>query len=447
MNTQIISKCEDFPAPQLSYDALITALNNISDIRQKIKHIRHIFYQWHHLEASKCKQIVCTHKNIQHSAKKQIKGIKTFENKQFKQAMICFNKSLCFAPVTSKQLSFAYANRAAVCFRKKMYESCLLNIKLAQNAGLPMELNEMISFNAIECIANGSKQCHLEKVPTIRNCVADCLEWDGTDIRTTVDLVPGQVVGIDNSVICNFLTTDREYRCCHHCYKPNVYILIPCQYCTCVMFCDEKCRSIAWTLYHKYECPIIDYIIDDLHLQQRIALRATLIAIYEFGSIANIKTFMDYYDRADINIFTISKFDFPPNTTKKQKEFLYCYLIPSNILKTMPFHFYVSIGHMVSNIMIKLKTYTAINEKIREPIESQILYDILFNCCIVAMCGIESEMQTTNIENQQHGIFPLYNLLTQSTDPNIICLGDIEKYIIVLRPIKSGEPLHINTTE
>ncbi|XP_040571561.1 SET and MYND domain-containing protein 4 [Lepeophtheirus salmonis] len=62
---------------------------------------------------------------------------------------------------------------------------------------------------------------------------------------------------------------------CHHCTKAFV-APIPCLKCTQPRFCSEKCRSIAWDVYHQFECTGLDlaHSVGIAHLALRIILNA-----------------------------------------------------------------------------------------------------------------------------------------------------------------------------
>ena len=47
---------------------------------------------------------------------------------------------------------------------------------------------------------------------------------------------------------------------CSHCFK-TMKAPIPCFTCTKVMFCSLRCRDIACSTYHKYECKLVDFFL------------------------------------------------------------------------------------------------------------------------------------------------------------------------------------------
>lgn len=59
------------------------------------------------------------------------RGNVSFRQKNFQEAIVNYNKALCYA-VAESQLSLLYANRAAAYLEVQRYKECLENIEFAK---------------------------------------------------------------------------------------------------------------------------------------------------------------------------------------------------------------------------------------------------------------------------------------------------------------------------
>lgn len=72
-------------------------------------------------------------------------GNSFFQKKEYKKALDCYSKSVLKAPISedgepSLELALAFANRSAVLFHMKLYQSCLLDVQLALKHSYPEHL-------------------------------------------------------------------------------------------------------------------------------------------------------------------------------------------------------------------------------------------------------------------------------------------------------------------
>lgn len=164
------------------------------------------------------------------------------------EALVAYNKSLCYAQEGSDQLSLAYANRSAVYLAAKMFQKCLENIKLSRDHGY--QVNNLSKLNERE------KKCKKfmnseelnpeddpwnffklsypanEKIPFIVNFLE--LREDrkfGRYLVTTSNLKPGDVIAIEEPF---YKSIDQEFfhSRCANCLKSNQLSLVPCPRCT-----------------------------------------------------------------------------------------------------------------------------------------------------------------------------------------------------------------------
>lgn len=183
-------------------------------------------------------------------------GNKHYCERNFYDALVKYNKSLCHASVGSEALGLAYANRSAVYFEMKMFQKCLSNIELAKCSGYPESKfyilksreakckdevkNEVSTLDVAEEFLKLSHD-HNAKLPF----VAECLELRrskscGRFIVTNKDLKVGDIVAIEEPHF-KILKSDSRYESCPElnkyqrcavCLKDNLMDLIPCPSCT-----------------------------------------------------------------------------------------------------------------------------------------------------------------------------------------------------------------------
>jgi SET and MYND domain-containing protein 4 len=163
---------------------------------------------------------------------------------QFTEALENYNQSLRYAPPKSKSLSDAFWGRSKVYFEKQQYQKCLDNIQLAADSSSCEEKCKSFTNFASECreklssVASADEslialtQPAHQKVPFI----ADCLEVReneiyGRFIMTTRDLIPGDVVVLEEPFYKVLGTKQRHTRCAI-CLRQNMLDLFPCTKCS-----------------------------------------------------------------------------------------------------------------------------------------------------------------------------------------------------------------------
>lgn len=171
----------------------------------------------------------------------RIEGNKFYLKEKFYEALVAYNKSLCFS-ASQLQLSLAYANRSAVYLKLKQFEHCMRNIQFARDNKYPHDAK--LDEREQKCKAQMETQQHKtkndpwtffklsyppnEKIPFIVNCLE--LNEDekyGRHIVTNRDLQPGDVIAIEDHVFQN-VTKSALYQRCAYCFESNKLDLIPC---------------------------------------------------------------------------------------------------------------------------------------------------------------------------------------------------------------------------
>lgn len=181
-------------------------------------------------------------------------GNKFYSQRNFHDALLKYNESLCFAELESENLGLAYANRSAVYFEMKFYERCLKNIELAKQNRYPEKNLEILLKREKKCNESINQSEKLtdpwnffklsyppsKKLPFIANCLeVDCNEQFGRFIVTNRQLNVGDVVAIEKP-FCSVLLAESPFveiptsnilQNCTNCLKANYLDLIPCESC------------------------------------------------------------------------------------------------------------------------------------------------------------------------------------------------------------------------
>lgn len=194
---------------------------------------------------------------MKHNGKSQSlreEGNKFYTQRQFFDALLKYNESLCFSEPDNINLGFAYANRSAVYFEMKLFDNCLRNIELARRNFYPEKDKIILKQREDKCNELRSHKNQLsdpwrtfkltyppnKKLPF----VVDCLEMVtnekyGRHIVTNRALKVGDIIAIETP-FSNILRLETKfhdsselniYQRCTNCLKENALELIPCESC------------------------------------------------------------------------------------------------------------------------------------------------------------------------------------------------------------------------
>jgi SET and MYND domain-containing protein 4 len=217
---------------------------------------------------------------------------------KFVDALIGYNKALCFA--SAESLSLGYANRSAAYLELKLYDACLQNIRLAREAGYPAKLMSKLVDREKKCLEELGKvqakgppvkkfEIKLSYPASVENpCVADCIELVvnnkyGRHFVAKQSLKVGDIVIVDRPHQV-YLFNEFNSRTCANCVAENRLNLIPCPGCTKTMFCSRSCLESA-NKFHKTFCPIIEGVFEQTTSNLFFSLRILLSHIHDFGSV------------------------------------------------------------------------------------------------------------------------------------------------------------------
>lgn len=189
-------------------------------------------------------------KNEKHADKFRLLGNQEFKKRNFFEALLFYNKSLCFAekPETS---SLSYANRSAVYLELKLYDHCLHNIKLARK-NYPREMTKKLDEREEKCLSEhlaALDRKTIENNATLINnflklsypanpklpFAAECLELKenekfGRHIVTNRNLKAGDIVAITPNIY-NVINKEARSHHCSFCMRSNDMDLISCLKC------------------------------------------------------------------------------------------------------------------------------------------------------------------------------------------------------------------------
>lgn len=198
-------------------------------------------------------------KNNENAASCRAEGNKFYSQKEFIDALVKYNESLCHSSSNSEAMGLAYANRSAVYFEMKMFEKCLKNIEIAKSCGYPKNKLKILENRVVKCeegIKDGNElKCNENETEEFLKLsheandrlpfVVKCLEMRksknfGRFIVTSQDLKVGEILAIEEPHF-KILKSDSRYESCQEmnkyqrcavCLKDNFMDLIPCPTCT-----------------------------------------------------------------------------------------------------------------------------------------------------------------------------------------------------------------------
>lgn len=380
-------------------------------------------------------------------------------------ALVNYNESIAFAENGSRQLALGYARRSAVYAHWKLYELCLENIRLAQSVedGCPDSVVAELLEREQICVAHlkdfpemckEDEETYLPKLSFPPHAkvpfIAECLdirqnEQYGRYIITHKNLVPGQVLAVEERYL-NILLPSLRHQRCAHCLKENSLSLIPCTGCTSTMFCSRKCLNTAQHTYHPFECPIIDYLhlnFDRFHLS---ALRATIMAFISLRSVDRVSRIVSDGD----NVKPVTAFTVNHRKRAVAQKYLQIHTFPTKQhLRTVP----DLIGTAV--VVASLSRHLLINTKFCELVSDQhgrsMLIELLFRHMQISrmyfhsLSSADRQYRSDQGGLRGTGVFPFCSLINHACTPNIVRVPFGTKMVVfVLRPICAGEQLFDN---
>lgn len=388
--------------------------------------------------------------------------------RNYVKALELYNKSICFAETNSEDVGIAYANRSAIYFEWKKYELCLENIEMAKANGYPERLmdkllrREQESKKALEIKRNSdeddvSDDDEILLAPKLSYpphpklpFIADCLEIReseqlGRHVITNQDLSVGKVIGIEES-FCSWTLPSVRYQRCANCLQEFDFSLIPCERCASTMFCGQACADEANKQFHRYECPVIDYMFTMLNIIQLSAVRVSICALTSFDNMESLHRFVDDPEAAKINSFTLNHSAVLP----KSELYKPIHTLETNQSKR-------STADLFQRAVITAAVYRALSDhspdlmaRLKTDADQRLLMELIFRHLQTASTNfhrletLANARDINDLDNVSYGsgAFGFCSLINHACSPNIVRLPIGRQIaIFVLRPIKAGEEL------
>lgn len=155
------------------------------------------------------------------------------------------------------------------------------------------------------------------KIPFIVDCLDLRKTKFGHGIFTTRDLSPGDIIAVEDTVMCVMTKTGQYTRCCN-CLKTSLLNLMPCLKSASLMFCSVDCRERT---YRKFPTKLDGTIGSD---DERIINCDKLLLDAEeaFGGRDNFVKFLKENDLKKLNK-TVFDFDWSNAEDSRRKQNFY----------------------------------------------------------------------------------------------------------------------------
>ncbi len=367
-----------------------------------------------------------------------------------------YNESICYAePANRVHLANLYASRASVYFKLKEYECCIENIDLAEANGYPEEGTlrlKNLKLETLELLQKLSEQNKCEdnvkielnvkphqQIPFIAGCLE--LQSDtngGRYITTNEDIDPGSIIVIE-SPFEKVLSSDCIYQRCSNCLNENSLNLMPCQSCTKAMFCSEKCNREAFERFHRFECPIIDSLID---VGGQITIRTFFKAIQSFNSIQELIEFIQSTDTYNRTAFSFNHSE--ELTPQEHYHQIHSLSTNLNIRPELDLFTHVMVTALFYH---QLSCHSPFKDVIIDEDCGDSLIGLMFHIELITTINSFNFNDMSSLYKDKiigTGIYQLSSLINQSCSPNASPKYYNNKLILyTTQPIKQGESISI----
>jgi len=114
-------------------------------------------------------------------------------------------------------------------------------------------LTELVTkFQDVPEIQESKRNPQYESLADVCSVVSDSVV--GRYIVAKRDIIPGEII-LSEKPYASVLLADSRLDHCSHCYRFTM-APIPCPSCSHCLYCSTECRSLAYKLYHRVECPL-----------------------------------------------------------------------------------------------------------------------------------------------------------------------------------------------
>ncbi|KAF1378477.1 hypothetical protein PFLUV_G00190950 [Perca fluviatilis] len=265
-------------------------------------------------------------KDAEQAAKCRERGNSSFKTRDYTAATLHYSQGICFAPLSSEQLSLCYANRSAALYHLQHYQESLDDIDRAIKNSYPSHLLHKLEDRHTQCLKHlsvGQKAKEDQPNPASKNHKdPDRVKRASVD-PLTIGIHPKAAVGFspekgrhlvaaERIAAGEVILHDRPYSCvlipgmeelkekgaeraelfgvehrrCHRCLIETL-CPVPCEGCSYSRYCSTSCQRDAWEEHHRWECPLGAHLMV-MGVMSQLALRVTLKA-----GLKNIQMAMD----------------------------------------------------------------------------------------------------------------------------------------------------------
>lgn len=384
-----------------------------------------------------------TEKSEQKAEQTREFGNSTFKTGDWHKSMEWYNECLCSAPERSKNIPFAYANRASCFLKLKMYAECLIDIENAKQAGYPTELMPKLDQRKANCLKEmeGGQQQQQpkpsqkqfieqlsyepnENFPSMANVLNVTKDGAGKySVIANEDIDVGQIVVAEKA-----LFGSPHPRCCLRCYicLKSTTNLVPCKKCTKAMFCSADCQS---NRLHEYECGV-KFGHNRFGTSVMATLRSILVAIDLFSSADALMNFVEQTQKCD---------ELVPATMKDATSQYRAYIKQETCVGKL---YGNELGFCIAPIYKKLMSVESIKTMFQTKARTRFLQHLIGNHLLVTS-GTASDTGRRHDESQ---VYMIMKYFQHSCTPNMISIPMNGRLLfITTRPIKKGEELFDST--
>ncbi len=376
---------------------------------------------------STCRKV--TELSVSHRKNGNVK----FMQQSWLEAMELYNKSLCYAEIGSENVSMAYANRSACFFHMGLYEKCLRDISLAEQAEYPQHLMPKLEKRRSDCLElMKTVDRRDEFIPKLSfdadpnySGMANVLQIERNDfygryVIANQDIDVGKTVLIEEAFLLT--TSSTKPKSCYTCAKISMNF-ISCDQCNYAMFCGSACMEK--NDFHQMECKCDGFQLLDVPIQH--LLRSIFVALNMFPDVDQLMDFVE-------NTVKISAKHVPATISDPKSK--YRSILKLNVFMT-PLHrscFLPEICKLYSTWMC----FPALKQLFPTIRKQRFLLHLIGH----HICAINSN--AFSIQGDQFFTFIIQSYFNHSCIPNLVRFECENKTICTTtRPVKKGDQLFV----
>ncbi|XP_031630400.1 SET and MYND domain-containing protein 4-like isoform X2 [Contarinia nasturtii] len=353
--------------------------------------------------------------------------------KNWHDAMLLYNRSLCFAEEDTENVTLAYANRSLCFLKMEMYDKCLIDIEMAINAKYPERLMSKLEDRRAYCLKHTNKTSFLpnetqkldfeadEHFPGMANVLQ--MKYSkkfGRHFIAKCDIDVGKTVLVEEPFVKTTIFK-QDFGICDSCFK-NMTNFIPCPNCTSALFCSEDCAN---DLFHTLRC-------GRRSTSDNILVEFVLNSILRAGEImCSIEEWMEFVE----NVVKEKNVEEVPLSIVDDKSKYRMFLKLNLWMTEENKKDHVDRANEVFDMLMRI-------QDIKDSFDTLKKMRFLMHLCIMHVNLVRCNSFHTEMYG---GIFLIRNHLNHSCAPNILCSAFQNKSICISsRRIKKGDQLFIS---